>query len=55
LTVRPFESINEVKKMIAVKMLERGDPILRWENNISVTLYGPLAIEEMKHEEGEIL
>jgi len=33
-------------------MAERGDPIIDW-GEITVTLYGPLAIEEIKVEEGE--
>ena len=29
-------------------MEARGDPVLKWEESVSFTLYGPAAEEEMK-------
>lgn len=46
--IKPFDSFNEVKKVIMAKLAERGDPIFEWGWDLEVYLKGPLALEEVK-------
>ena len=54
ISIKPWDSINELKKKIEFLMKGRNNPIEKWDQDLNVILKGPLVTDEAMPEESKL-